>query len=162
MAKRKSYDKEQLLADHRTGGYTQRQLAKKHKISVAMVNRITKGVEKDLAPLVNTVSDAKAAIALHTEQEVNAISEQIEQRTQHLKFIHNASLKNASVMMKKIGGDTSIAEHKLAQETLNKTGEALGVIDKGGPSINIDNTNAQQNITPQDLMNAIKTKHAVN
>lgn len=46
-------------------------------------------------------------------------------------------------MMKKIGKDTSIMEHKTAQETINKAGEALGVIDKGGSSTVINNANAQ-------------------
>ena len=54
-------------------------------------------------------------------------------------------------MMKKINGATAIIEHKLAQETLNKAGEALGVIDKGGSNVNINNTNAQQNNAPRDF-----------
>ena len=37
------YDKEALLADYHTGDYSQRQLAKKHKISNGTVANITKG-----------------------------------------------------------------------------------------------------------------------
>ena len=147
----KKYDKEQLLADFKTGAFTQRELAHKYKLSVARISALTKGVVKDLENIVNTKSQIEHELSFKSVQEVNAVSEQVNIRTKHLQFIYNASLKNASIMMKKINGATAIIEHKLAQETLNKAGEALGVIDKGGSNVNINNTNAQQNNAPRDF-----------
>jgi len=140
----KKYDKDQLLADFKTGAFTQRELAHKYKLSVARISALTKGVPKDLENIVNTKSQIEHELSLKSVQEVNAVSEQVNIRTKHLQFIHNATLKNASVMMKKINDKTPVIEHKMAQETINKAGEALGVIEKGGSNINFNNTNAQQ------------------
>lgn len=147
----KNYDKEQLLADWKTGGYTQRQLAKKYKLSNGRIATLTKGIDKDLAEIVSIKTTAEIALSLKTEQEVSAVNEQVSIKTKHLLFIHNATLKNASEMMKKINKESPIVEHKMAQETLNKAGEALGVIEKGGTVIN--NTNAQQNTPPELIVN---------
>lgn len=149
----KKYDKEQLLADFKTGGFSLQELADKYKISKSMVAKLTKGVHKSLEPIVAGVVDKiKDEVYGKSVQEVHAVTSEIVKRTRHIEFIHNATLKNASVMMKKVDVSTSHQEHKFVQETINKAGEALGVIDKGG-AVNINNTNAQQNNPPSLVIN---------
>ena len=147
----KNYDKEQLLADWKTGAFTQRQLAHKYNLSNGRIAALTKNIRKDLEEIVSSQVHAGYALSLKTEKEVSAVNEQVSIKTKHLLFIHNATLKNASVMMKKINKESLIIDHKMAQETLNKAGEALGVLEKGGTVIN--NTNAQQNNPPELIVN---------
>jgi len=49
MAKRK-YNKEEVIADWKTGKYTERDIASMHKISPATAHNIVKGVERDALP----------------------------------------------------------------------------------------------------------------
>ena len=137
MAK-KSIDerKADCIADHKTGHYSQRKLADKHGISVGLVSKITKGVPLDLEHAVNARVGAAVAIDGLSERDVNAVHAVVDEKTKHLQFIHNATLKNLSVQMKKVNDTTTHQEHKFVQETLNKGGEALGVLDKGGTTIN--------------------------
>jgi len=95
-------------------------------------------------------------------QELGFHNAEVEEQVKNLRFIHHATLKNASVMMKKVDEDTSHQEHKFVQETLNKAGEALGVVEKGN-SVNINNTNAQQNNADDlqcSVVAALERKHA--
>ena len=94
------------------------------------------------------VIDEATAIAKKSQlnqQQLNFHDEQVEKKTRNIIFIQNATLKNASVMMKKVDKETSHQEHKFVQETLNKAGEALGVINKPGPVFNNSNSSETAN-----------------
>lgn len=95
----KNYDKEQLLADYRTGQYTQRGLANKHGISAAMVSRLTKNAVKDLTEPVNKQIEARLDLAGRSEQEIQAIEHAVEFQLGILKDIELFSNK----VMKKAG-----------------------------------------------------------
>lgn len=82
------------------------------------------------------------------QQELNFHNQQVSERTKHLQFIHNMTLKNLSVLGKKIDETFTPQDHKLTQEAINKGGEALGVIEKNSTVIN--NTNQQANITDNE------------
>lgn len=136
------------------GGASLSEIETKTRIGRSTVSKKAKllGWEKGInQQIIVDESNALAKKSTLNQQQLNFHDEQVDIRTKHLQFIHNASLKNASVMMKKINSNTPIIEHKMAQETINKAGEALGVIDKGGSQVNISNTNAQQNNAPKDF-----------
>jgi len=144
----KNYDKEQLIADWKAGGYSLQKLADKYLISKSMVAKLTRGIDKDLKPIVDSViNEIKEKVHGKSVQEVHAVTNEVVAKTKHLEFIHNSTLKNASVMMEKVDTSTTHQEHKFVQETLEKAGQTLGVIDKGNTVINNNNTNAQQNNT---------------
>jgi transcriptional regulator with XRE-family HTH domain len=89
----RKYDKDALLADYHTGIYTQRQLADRHGISPAMVNRITKGLEKKTAELVNKKVEVNQESKQLSEQEVNAVNEAVHFKEQMLNDIQLFSRK---------------------------------------------------------------------
>lgn len=89
----RKYDKDALLADYHTGIYTQRQLADRHGISPAMVNRITKGLEKKTAELVNKKVEVNQESKQLSEQEVNAVNEAVHFKEQMLNDIKLFSRK---------------------------------------------------------------------
>lgn len=73
----RKYDKDALLADYHTGIYTQRQLADRHNISPTMVNKLTKGLEKKTANLVNKKLEVIQEDKKLSVQEVNAVDEAV-------------------------------------------------------------------------------------
>ena len=48
----KNYDKGALIADHKTGFFTQRELGLKYNISHSMVGKVTKGIDKENSSIV--------------------------------------------------------------------------------------------------------------
>lgn len=135
------YDKDEVLADWKTGKYTERDLASKHKISPATAHNIVKGVDKTLSTLISKQVEINQELAEHTEQEVSKFKQEVDERTKHIQFFNNAALKNVSVAVKKIGDGTTQAEHRMLADTIAKGREVvLGKM----PDTVINNANAQQ------------------
>lgn len=84
---------------------------------------------------------------------LKVVNEIIDEKTRHLTFLHNATLKNISVMAKKLNEDASISDHKTAQDAIHKAGQTLGVIEQFAKSgdVNVNATAAVQNNTVKTL-----------
>jgi predicted transcriptional regulator len=93
--------------------------------------------------LIADGSRVKAEISTLSSTVLNVVEKEIEERTKHITFLNNLTLKNLSVMSKKVNADFEMVEHKIFQETVNKASELL--LGKE-PATVINNTNAQQNI----------------
>ena len=172
MARKKSYDKEQALADWKTGGYTIRELARRHGVSHTAIGKLVKGVGKDLIDKVDRVVTLKKELKEMDDKEREAVGVVVD-------FIEQKRFA-AKKIDKKLDGIVDIATQKalellespdLKMDDIEKFSKAqnnfrvgIGTQDKfsSASPVNIQNANAQQNITPQDLMNAIKAKHAIN
>lgn len=143
-------ERNSLIADHKTGNFSQRKLSTKYKVSLGYVNKTIKEIDKIDEDVVNAGIAYKTALAERDEHSVNAIEQVVNEKTKHLQFINNLTLKNLSVMAKKVDGETSINEHKMIGETVHKAGQTLGVIDqfasKGDVNVNTQN-NVQANIS---------------
>ena len=124
-AKRNSQEKKDKAIAHWKAGRSQRWIADTVGCSPASVNSWVKGIPQDNAELVNTqvvVNEKKAQL---TEQELNAVTEHVEERTKHIQFFTNATLKNVSLMAKKLTPQTTILEHRQAQATLKDAKEVV-------------------------------------
>ena len=77
-------------------------------------------------------------------EKAQIIAEEISERTKHLHFINNLTLKNLSVMAKKVNDETTIAEHKMISETVDKSAITLKVAERHAPKIELNNSNATQ------------------
>lgn len=101
----------------------------------AKIRGVVKG---DLSQLVSSMADNEANFGSLSVAEQGIVTKDVTERTNNLKIIHEATIKNLSVMMAGVGGEgfTGPQGHKFIQETINKGGEALGVLEKGGISIN--------------------------
>jgi ABC-type Fe3+-citrate transport system substrate-binding protein len=139
---RLKYSKEDVVADWKTGKYTERDLASMHKISPATAHNIVKGIEKTISKLVSKQLEINQELADHSEQEVSKFKQEVEERSKYITFFNNAALKNVSVAVKKIGDDTTQAEHRMCADTIRIGRET--VLGKTPDTI-INNTNAQQN-----------------
>ena len=116
---------EQILADWRTGEFSIRTLAHRHDVSAAYVGKLVKGVPKDLSEVVDAGIKFRSALLQENRQVGDAVSQIVDEKTRHLAFFRDATVKNVSLMMEKIGRETSIDEHKAAQDTILKGRETV-------------------------------------
>ncbi|WP_341232383.1 hypothetical protein [uncultured Methylophaga sp.] len=145
------YDKAALLADFHTGTYTQRQLADRHKISPAMVNRITKGVEKKNAEIVNKKVELNQDIKLLSEQEVNAVNEAVHFKE---KMIGEIQLFTTNAMRK--AGDLltlsdSGSDFKAIVEGVDKLSITTGVNERHAKPSQVQQNTQINNEAPRTL-----------
>lgn len=116
---------EKILADWRTGEFSVRKLATKHNVSVGYVGGIVKGVPKDLIETVDAGIKYRSGLMQCDEHSMNAVSSIVDAKTRHIAFFADATVKNVSLMMGKIGRKTSIDEHKTAQDAIHKGRETV-------------------------------------
>ena len=145
MAKRASYDKDEILADWKTGKNSVRSLANKHRVSHGTVHTLVKGVEHSLAPLIDAEVAIKQELANLSRQELDKFTHEVDERTKHIKFFSDVTIKNLSIMAKKITDETTIVDHKAAQEAILKGRETV-LGKEPSSSVTINNQNNQQSV----------------
>ena len=140
MARLTDDTKQKILADFHTGK-SQNYLAKKYEVSPATINKLCKGVEPKHIETVNALTAINTALSEESEYEVNAIHREVEERTKHIQFFNNAALKNVQAAVRKIGEQTSQAEHRMLAETILKGRETvLGKTPDTAIQINNENS----------------------
>jgi hypothetical protein len=143
-----------ILIDWRIGRLSQRELADKHKVSAGLVNKICKGVEQDVAPIVNAQVQVNQALSSHDERMVNAVHEAVDEIGRMQKFFRGANMLVANTVAAKVkreGQNASFKELASAAQALGRTQES--VLGKA-PDTVINNTNAVQTViqhTPEQL-----------
>lgn len=145
MARLTDEDRENILADWHTGQFTQSQLGRKYKTTHVTIGKITKDIEPKFKDLVTTQIAIDTQLAGESYKEVTAVREIVTEKTKHLQFLHNITIKNVSTMAEKIDKNMTIYDHKTVQDTVHKAGQTLGVIEQFAPKMEVTNMNAQQN-----------------
>ena len=130
--------KDSIIADWRTGEYSQRDLANKHNVSVGLVAKLTKDIARDTAPIVSAGIEYRQRLAEHDERNVSAISNAVDERTKHIQFFTNVTVKNINAMASKLGKSMTIIEHKHAQEAIAKAKETV-LGKEANTQVNIQN-----------------------
>jgi len=150
----KKYDKEALLADWKAGGYSQRALAKKYKISNGLVAKLTKGVAKDNEQLVKKIIDNKQELDNKKPSELSAINEQVERGV--LKNKIDALLDKGLGLATKTG-ISLLQQSDVTMQDVSSFGrfsidakKSIGTLTDSHSTI-INNTNAQQNVQPTKI-----------
>lgn len=132
-----------IIADWRTGAFSQQKLADKHKVSKGVVNKLCKGVAQDTADMVTIGVAYKQGLSAHDDRNVTAVTAVVDDRTKHLQFFTHAAVQNVEEAMAMICEDQN--DFKLRADTILKGKEA--VLGKEAGMV-INNTNAMQNINP--------------
>lgn len=114
-----------VMLDWRMGKGSQRQIADRYKISAGKVAGLTKGVERDIEPIVSAGVEYKQDLANYDERIVSAVLAEVDERTKHIQFFNDATVRNLSTMIKKVGADTSIMEHRIAQAAIKDGRETV-------------------------------------
>jgi hypothetical protein len=146
MARLTEEDRENILADWHTGQYSHNYLGKKYNCSHVTIGKLCKGIIPKHTSKVTAQIAINTALAGESVKEVTAINKAVEEKTRHLQFLHNLTLKNMATMAKKLDEDATVADHKIAQDAIHKAGQTLGVIDQFAKSgdVNVNATAAVQ------------------
>lgn len=112
-----------IVGEWRTGVYSVRDLAKKHDVSVGFVAKHTAKIEKDGLAVVNAGVQYKCALAENDEHFVNAVSDVVNKRTEHLLFFSNAAVRNVSEAM--AAPCESQSDYRARAETISKGRETV-------------------------------------
>lgn len=156
--------KKELVADYLTGRYSQRELAKKYKVSLGSVNNLTRDLNATNADLVTAQANLLIAKNELPIEQMNAIietaydevySKQLIHKATHLnlKRINETLEKNTKMSKINIGDGVQnlepttldMIDYKIAQEAIDKASLTLGVNQRHAKTeINANATNAIQ------------------
>lgn len=153
------YDKEQLLADWRTGGYNQQQLADKHKTSRPNVARIVKGVDKDLTSTLTRKIESEQELAELSDKELTSIDTLAKQAVEDAKMIRTLTKNNMVGVGAKLQDHSrlNMLDHKNAQELIDKASITLGVNDRHAKPASIQqNTQNNTESTVQRVFHVVE------
>lgn len=144
-----------VIADWRTGEYSQRQLADKHRISTGKVAQLTKGVEKDCERIVSAGVVYKQGIAIHDERMVSAINEAVDYKVRVAglanTFVEKAILK-ATSMLDTVEDAQSI---KHLSDAVDRNTITAGINERHARPTTINNTTQTANfsgMTKEDIL----------
>lgn len=98
MARLTDDDRKRILADFHAGK-SQNALAKKYEVSTATINKLCKGIEPKNADKVNALTRIKTELAGQSEYEVNAVHNEVDERTKHILFFNSAAIQNVREAM---------------------------------------------------------------
>lgn len=129
-----------IVADWRTGAFSQQKLADKHGVSKGAVNNLCKGVEQDMTAIVTAGIQYQSGLAAQDDRMVTAVTAVVDEAASRLEWLNKAALKNVQEAMKAECGNQQDYRHRA--DTVLKAKEA--VFGKTPDTI-INNTNAQQN-----------------
>ena len=156
------YDKDQLLADWRAGGYTQNELAHKHKTSRSNVAKIVNGIEKDLVTTVTKKIHIEQEIAELSDKEVTSVTEQTKQAIEDAKMIRSLTKSNMIGVADKLSQYEALnmLDHKNAQDLIDKASITLKVNQRhANNSINVDaSANANNETKKIIIIDAVAEK----
>ena len=157
MARPSKYNWDEIRHAYESGVDVNKLCLKYGVVKKTLENRIHSNkweVMGEINSAINEVSESFGRVSGIKEkypEKAHIIDEQIEEKTKHLQFINNLTLKNLSVMAKKINEDLSIQDHKFVAETVDKAAITLKVADRHAPKTEINNTNANQVNAPTQI-----------
>lgn len=124
-----------IQADFRTGNYSQRELAKKHGVSLGFVAKHTANLSKDMVNAVNAGIVYKHMVMNADEQIVNAVNAVIDE-----KLEIRSNIQTANAIRSKIYKETSQRAYETALEAielsnLEKLKESMAHLQVGNTAI---------------------------
>lgn len=117
--------KNKVIADWRTGEYSQRDLADKYQISTGAAAKLCKGVNQDTSAIVSAGIQYRQGLEPLDEQNVSAIMSAVDRIIQQREFFTNNTIRNLSLMMDKVNEGSTISEHAIAQNALARGKETV-------------------------------------
>lgn len=123
-----------IVADWRTGAFSQQALADKHGVSKGKINNLCKGVEQDTKLIVTAGIEYQTGLAGHDDRNVTAVMAVVDERVKHIQFFTDAAVRNVQESMQ--ARCENQTDYKSRAETINKGRET--VLGKS-PEIQINN-----------------------
>ncbi len=148
---RVKYDKAEVIADWKTGKFTERSLAHKHKISPATAHNIVAGLSKSLEPLISKQVEINHEVAKLPEQELSRFKQEVDERTKLETFFRNSHVLAAKTIATKIQRDGANAGYAELNSAVNGLSRAQESVLGKPPSVAIQVNNNGQQVTAVDI-----------
>ena len=162
MAKITEQTKKLIIADYLTGKFSQRELAKKHNISLGAANKITKDLTPENERYVEAEVTMISARQTLPDEQMNAIMNAAKDEAYNRGLIFNATQKNLAKITQMLDKNTKYEkvgvgdgvqnfepvelnanDYKALQDAIDKASLTLGVNQRAA-STTINNANVQQ------------------
>lgn len=166
MARLTDNEKKLVIADYKTGKYSQRELAERHHISVGTVNNLTKDLKADNEQFVQAQISLLTAKALLPPEQMNAILNAAQEEIYNKGLVTNATQLNLVRMTEHISVNKKLEKVNVGdgiqqfeevglgsgdylniQNAIDRASLTLKINDRHAPKTDINLTNAQQNNT---------------
>ena len=177
MAKLSDKDELKLIADWKTGAYSQRDLSDKYNCSKGKVSQLTQGIEKAQNGQILTAQiSVLSAKAYLSDEEMTAIMTAAQNEVFNKGLITNATQLNLVRTMEYLSKNQKLEkinvgdgvqnfepvglgadDFKYCQDTIDKASITLGINPRhANTNIKVDNNNLQQtNLSIEDISLAI-------
>lgn len=145
MARPLKCNPEAVIADWKTGKYSERDLASKYKVSPSTVHKLVAGVEKTIEALASESVQLKQRVADLNEREKSNYEQLVEEKLAATKFFSGAHMLTAKIAVMKLQADKTNASYQDLNAAANAITKAQdGVLGKT-PDVAIQvNNNGQQ------------------
>lgn len=127
MARPLKCNPEAVLADWKTGKFSERDLAAKHKVSPSTVHKLVAGVEKTIEALASESVQLKQRVAELNEREKSNYEQLVEEKLAATKFFNGAHMLTARIAVMKLQADKQNASY----QDLNAAANALTKAQEG-------------------------------
>ena len=94
MAKITDETQELILAEHKTGKFSQRELAKRYKLGLGTINKICKGVEQSLKSTIAKGTEYLTELSDLNEYEREAVTQAVSDNARAIIFFKQTAIKN--------------------------------------------------------------------
>jgi len=162
MARLSDNEKKLVIADYKTGKYSQRELAERHHISVGTVNNLTKDIKSDNEHLVTAQISLLSAKAILPPEQMNAILNAAQEEMYNQNLVNNATQLNLVRMTEHISVNKKLEKINVGdgmqhfeevglgsgdylniQNAIDKASITLKVSDRHAPKIEVSAQNNQ-------------------
>ena len=134
-----------ILADWRTGEYSQRALAEKHQASNGAVAKITKGINQDTKSIVSKGIEYQQGLQSHDERNVSAITAIVDAHARDSQFFNDAALLVAGKALSMASMTDSAADLRHVSAVI-KDQKEVRFGKQVDTQVNIQNNNAVSSV----------------
>jgi len=144
-----------IVADWKTGAFTQRKLAEKYKLSNGAVAKITKGITHDNEQIVSKGVEYYRGLEVlreqSHEQDIKAVITVVEEKVLQLNWFNNAAMKVAEMALNSVSEKSPPSDLKTVTDVFVGSMKAAQLVPYYPNSTTITNTNAQQTVSEKIL-----------
>jgi len=133
-----------VLTDWRMGQMSQQAIADKYAISKGVVNKVCKGVEQDVAPIVTAGIQYQQALHAHDDRIVTAVESHVDLVVSRLEYLNRQAMQNVQEAMD--AGCENQSDFRSRAMTINAAKETL-VGKTPDTAIQINNATGQEGVT---------------
>lgn len=142
-----------IVADWRTGEYTQRDLTERHQVSAGTVSKHTKGVAQDVSELVSVGVEYRSGLAEHSlrgDFVASSIESAVAERLRYLAYFNKAAMVLTRAAMQRVHDDPNLPIQDIRHVSEVVARQRDCVLGKG------PETTIQISATPQTTIDASK------